>query len=518
MTCQEFKKAEPDLSPLGLEKCGPHSDYFCTPKGASVLGKTGVDGIHFCVVRGLGETVFSVSPMNSPGDYVHPVANTIEDFLRLLLACGDTAAIEQAHGWTQEQFDDFLRENQPTAEQRRALAGIRETFDLEKMEEPFAYLKKIQADFDYRKLKFKPEYEEWAPPEPRVPTAPEWKVYFSGSFFQYRGHGRAGKEISVNRSFPWGDAKLFIPAVYSCADGLVLDLCLEAEESRLRPFLEKWQEAQENESPFSDEQREAIEAEHPLNFHGTAEILLNGRKLSMRHGVGTVWIPESCRPEGSANELEAGWIAGHYGLDPEKGWGLQRIFFPWEPAWPKGVNGRRKKPSITSLEVILKAMPVPVAGPHMKDPRPGDSLQFSHPVTGMQHRLTVQSCEQQELTCRIHDEGGLQYPTHCVELVYTLSPNLSDMEFSVRDCGQSDPPRQRTKAARSFDPVASGIAIIGGADGPTAVFMTAKTPKEKQEAGWHAAYSSLHFCPPGNIEWRLQFREKLREDITVTLI
>ena len=44
--------------------------------------------------RDFGGMVFSVSPMNSALDFVHPLANDFEDFLRLLLACSDSAALE----------------------------------------------------------------------------------------------------------------------------------------------------------------------------------------------------------------------------------------------------------------------------------------------------------------------------------------------------------------------------------------------------------------------------------------
>ena len=53
--------------------------------------------------------------------------------------------------------------------------------------------------------------------------------------------------------------------------------------------------------------------------------------------------------------------------------------------------------------------------------------------------------------------------------------------------------------------------IIGGADGPVAVFVGAKTPK------LHAAASSLHFAPPKEVQWQAVFSEKRLEDITVEL-
>ena len=52
--------------------------------------------------------VFSVSPMNTSPDYVHPVAENFTDFLRLILACGDVAAVEQAWMWNEAQFEAFL--------------------------------------------------------------------------------------------------------------------------------------------------------------------------------------------------------------------------------------------------------------------------------------------------------------------------------------------------------------------------------------------------------------------------
>ena len=84
---QKFLRSGIELSVVGVECREDNNPYFCTPKGASIFGWAGVDGIHFCFVRGFGSMVFSVSPMNSAPDFVHPLANNFADFLRLLLAC-----------------------------------------------------------------------------------------------------------------------------------------------------------------------------------------------------------------------------------------------------------------------------------------------------------------------------------------------------------------------------------------------------------------------------------------------
>ena len=95
-TFQKFPRAGVDLSPLGFELRADAAPYFCTPKGARILGWAGVGGIHYCTVRGSGSRIFAVSPMNAAPECMHPIAESFEDFLRLLLACGDAAVLEQS--------------------------------------------------------------------------------------------------------------------------------------------------------------------------------------------------------------------------------------------------------------------------------------------------------------------------------------------------------------------------------------------------------------------------------------
>ena len=88
-TFQKFLRSGLDLAPLGVERREENLPYFCTPKGAAIFGWAGVDGIHYCFIRGFGGMVFAVSPMNAAPDCVHPLARDFADFLRLLLACGE---------------------------------------------------------------------------------------------------------------------------------------------------------------------------------------------------------------------------------------------------------------------------------------------------------------------------------------------------------------------------------------------------------------------------------------------
>ena len=70
---QRYARLPIRFTELGLERGSEKSSYFCTPKGARVIGWAGVDGIHFCFVPGYGDAVFAVNPM-AAGDYVQVVA------------------------------------------------------------------------------------------------------------------------------------------------------------------------------------------------------------------------------------------------------------------------------------------------------------------------------------------------------------------------------------------------------------------------------------------------------------
>lgn len=95
--------------------------------------------------------VFAVSPMNSAPDFVHPVSKDFADFLRLLLACGDVAALEQAWMWNKAQFESFLRNNPPTQAQQARLSEVAARLNLTPMEHPWAYLKELQASLITKK-------------------------------------------------------------------------------------------------------------------------------------------------------------------------------------------------------------------------------------------------------------------------------------------------------------------------------------------------------------------------------
>lgn len=155
---EKYKKLNIDGSRIGLERGSEIGGYFCTPKGARVIGWD--NGIHYCFIRGYGEMVFAVNPETGADKYVYPLAESFEAFLRLILACGHTAPVEQIIMWTEEQFKEFLTSdyNAFMPGQQEVLDTITEKLKLKPMAVPYQYVKQLQAQFDDSKIEFSDEY------------------------------------------------------------------------------------------------------------------------------------------------------------------------------------------------------------------------------------------------------------------------------------------------------------------------------------------------------------------------
>ena len=505
---QKFLHTGIRLDHLGISANHEDVSYFCTPKGATIIGWAGVDGIHYCFIRGFAEMVFAVSPMNTAPDYVHPLAENFTDFLRLLLACGDAAALEQAWMWDKEQFQTFLKENPTTEEQKKTLAEIAEKMKLTAMEQPWEYIKSLQSSFDYNKIKYTEDYYDMdLNPEVEL-TAPEWKVYFDGNFWGHQGKDRAGKEILIGKQFVWAGHHWLIPAAYSCSKGLVIDFCMRAEPEEIRAFMSKWNLSQENDSgeTLTRDQQMEMELDNPLYVSFQPQLALNGRKLKSYHGCSVNFNP--CLPDERGNEPDAKWVVGHYGLDTSYGWLIFRNAFPWES---------KRRPEIKTLSLTMKQQPMHIPGPHFITHAPGDSFSFIHPVSHTEYTLTVQELEQQTMPKNSFGSDRWFYPTHYTAMSYTLSPETSE-RITISDCDDGDTPLEVMPSDDSFLPSARNdaacIGIIGGADGPTAIVLGGSS-----HGKLHAACSSLHFEPvQHDIEWRISFCEKRFDDFSDTLL
>ena len=117
------------------------------------------------------------------------------------------------------------------------------------------------------------------------------KVYHSGNFWgHHKKYERALHPVVQNREFVWEDVSGFIPAVYTGADGLVMDLCVRIDRQKVEAFVEKWQEMTKNGS-LTEEEQEQLMRENPYEVHFSVDLEVNGRMLPHAHGCGCCWNP-----------------------------------------------------------------------------------------------------------------------------------------------------------------------------------------------------------------------------------
>ena len=500
---EDFKSLPIDHSCIGLSQSDSDVTYYCTPKEADIIGWAGVDGIHYCTIAPFGEMIFAVSPMNF-GNCVHPIARNFSDLLRLLLTCGDMAALEQCYAWDEEQYKAFLIDCPITAKQQEVLDIIRNEFALQPIEDAFSYVKKLQAEFDLSQIPYPEDYYDPDMNPAAPPPLTEWKVTYDGGFWS--NDGRAGQEIVIEKAFHWGEENWLVPAVYLCSEGLVVDFCVEKDPADITAFIQKWDLVNEESHRYSNDQQEQIHQDNPLEIRFDAQVRIDGQKLRQDHGCGLSWIPDACLPEGAQQRMpEAIQIMTHYGLDQSKAWSLQRRSFRWKS---------HEIPDLQSLQIKLIRSAKRFGAEPFETPAVGERVTITHPVYHTDYTLTVQEVEQTQLPSHVFGQDGMEYPSHCVTMAYTIEPDISQPEFMLQDCCDSDRPRRKALGAAhgNLSPEAIAIGIIGGADGPTAFFVSASRPNQR------VTCSSAHFDPVTKVTWRPRFHVKLMDDITVDLI
>lgn len=477
-TFQKFLRAGVDLSPLGFELRADAAPYFCTPKGARILGWAGVDGIHYCTVRGSGSRIFAVSPMNAAPECVHPIAESFEDFLRLLLACGDAAVLEQSWQWDEAQFSAFLNENPPTDEQKAALSELSRRMRLTPMPKPWRYLRALQASFP--------------PAEKPSPRLAQREAFDCDLLLSPRSRGRFREELALEKTFDWVGRHWLVPAACVCGKGLAIDFCMRANADELRAFMQKWKLSPENDdcAAFSQEDQLLLDAENPLALSFTPTLTVNGKTLHVSESASASFHP--CFPD---RETPLAPLMRRYHLSDAFGWVVTRAWFPW--------NGRRPA-AIRSIELSLRRTPAPLPGPRFTVRAPGDAFRFTHPYTGTEHTLTALSLEAQTLP---EPAFGRGFPTHFTLLRFALDPEPAEPVL-ISDTRESDRP-VRPEAVEGPSS-ACAVGVIGGADGPTALFVS---------GGAHTACSALRFSPDTrDIEWRATFEASPRDDFSLSLL
>ena len=487
---QVFLSRHIDLAPLGIIRRREKSPHRCTPKGAVILGWGRAAGVHFCRIRGWGEMIFAVNPSRGETNAVRPLARNFRDLLRLILYTGSMDALEQAWLWDRAQLEAYCHSHPPDKAQRALLRRVAVEMDLTPMEQPWRYIRQLNDEFDSLKP---PAFGQ----SPASRPAP-WLVYFQGGFGPGLRHERASREIPVERRFCWHGETWYIPAVYACGAGLSIDFLHRIPAGQIRDFVAKWRLTPDSElDDFTVDEQLQIEAEQPFNVGFHPRLQVNDRFLDASQGCGVCWNP--VYPEG--NEADAQRALRHYRLDPQDGWSIMRCRFPWKAAC---------RPKLKRLFVTLSADEVALPGACFTTAGSGDRVFFTDPVSGGAHTLTIHSYQPERLDAAFQRSVRQRMPGCFVSMGYTVSPPLPEGRLVVTDTVKSDPPH--FLPGDEGNDACCAVGIIGGADGPVALFLSG------DQSDMQYAASALHHEPVDSVTWRMVFYRKAKEDITVPLI
>ena len=196
---------------------------------------------------------------------------------------------------------------------------LMELTGLEPAELPYKYIRDLQKSFNYKSIPFSEEYYEPVSPEDleqaeeilcEQPATP-WAVYYEENFWASQHKSEPCDEISLEKHFQWAGRDWYIPSVYTCEKGMVADILMRVDTSKLQAFMDKWNVTPENEFQFTPMQRRQMELENPLGFHFRTDMTINGKPIRSNRGCSTAYVP--FRYE--IDRLEWEPILDYYNLD-----------------------------------------------------------------------------------------------------------------------------------------------------------------------------------------------------------
>lgn len=163
-------EVENELNALGLMRTKDFPDYFCTPLNAVIFAHLGIDGIHYCIIKGENDIenspVYVVSPM-MPEHYVELVGRNLTDFLSLVISCKDASALEYISYASKNKFEKYIDEigNQQLDDSdygkqvEKAVNVLQKAFGLQNIDDVYCHVNETKSNPIYHlKLAFSKEY------------------------------------------------------------------------------------------------------------------------------------------------------------------------------------------------------------------------------------------------------------------------------------------------------------------------------------------------------------------------
>lgn len=333
----------------------------------------------------------------------------------------------------------------------------------------------------------------------------EQRVYFDGGFDEkaHKKYARAGKRIALEKQFQWNEEEWYIPAMYVCSEGLVIDFCERVAPEKIKAFMEKW--SQEEPWKLPKEIKAQWTAENPLLpfIHFTPHLSINGKESPEIHSQSATWNPFDT-PECYDYEWQYEknvCAVQQAGCDINTGWMIHRMSFVWPT---------KRKPKLSTATLRLEHDMQYISGEPFQINHAGEQIPFEHPITKENHVLKVLSYQPEEVAEQDRQRFDYLLPHCCTELQYEIIPPLERSSYSLSDCVPSDTPRDIQQVTNLIRKEAG----VPEAKNDCIVWATYDRTKIPDVA---TVYSSLHFEPTDNVLWQFTFHQQLYEDVELQL-
>jgi len=319
------------------------------------------------------------------------------------------------------------------------------------------------------------------------------EVFFEGKWGKARHKYPCTALRIPTQRFCWYGAEWFLPAVYTCAQGLVFDLFFAVPIEAYRAFYEKWTALTEEEL---EAQEERAEAENPLHRSVQYRMFFNRRDLRDYSASGSVCVPGIEEDEKISALLRGYGLLEQY---PDRAWNHMRVQMPWAT--------KRRPKAIRTLKLQLSPHDAMVSEPVVLEIAGDGAEPMDIPVIlpdGGRHTLHILESQKDALPENAHAaDPNFRWPQAFSVLRYTVEPALpEDVRLQLRDAAQGDRP------VYVGQKVGQGVAV-GGAIGIIV--------RGDQEEKAQLAASSAYFTVPETLQWRLCLYAKPAEDIEISL-
>lgn len=310
------------------------------------------------------------------------------------------------------------------------------------------------------------------------------KVYFNSNLWGSKT-GRAGVPLRVNWQFDYDGTKRIIPRIYRFTEGIVLDIITLLDASKLRRFSD---DLNAYDKPLSKTQRMYAHQAHPYRDLPVSEISIDGHMINSGHSYSSsIYMPWESNDNKMFRRIRRAYSRCLKGCDC---FACQRVFVPYDAAY---LNSRRMKvllPFRSIKHLSIAARPLHMMFPlnmrfELSKAMPQAEVSFVHPPTGVTHTLCFSQPKPVEFPAGV----GATQTLFATTAQYEIQPALPEGEYLQFSNSVQVPQPASLKLDCAS---AASVGIIGGADGPTAVFVASKHNNAASGVGAHGL--PINYC------------------------